>query len=263
MHMGLLHHDISVLDFDHIYKQQGELLRSFTPKRIIDLSDIEGKNLYCNLQAEEAIKRRLNEAHWKPGITFIGSGNFHYGTYLMLQDIHESFTLCLFDHHTDMFNVDGYLSCGSWVLLALENLETMKHIIIIGPPMSEFNNLPLKWRERITFIAEEEGIKDQLLDSFIPTEHTYISIDKDILSWHDARTRWSQGSVPLSVLTETIDYLIQTTQVIGIDICGEWSYLPSEAYFPKNQIYIRKNEKANLEILNTIKKWIPSPHLSV
>ena len=51
------------------------------------------------------IKRALNRRKNK-GITFIGSGNYHYVSHLLLEEINKPFTLILFDHHTDM-NLQG------------------------------------------------------------------------------------------------------------------------------------------------------------
>ena len=51
------------------------------------------------------IKRALNRRKIK-GITFIGSGNYHYVSYFIIRRNKQAFTLILFDHHTDM-NLQG------------------------------------------------------------------------------------------------------------------------------------------------------------
>lgn len=236
------------LDDSFDYQQN---IYSTYPSKTIDFTDIPGKNLYCDPIAEKEIKQRLVDCDWHLGITMIGSGNFHYFTYFLLSHIREPFTLYLFDHHTDMKDHVGPLSCGSWVLWALRNLSYLTHLIILGSPAHSINDIPKEWRHKVTLIPDA-SLDTLKISEFILKGNAYISIDKDVLSKNYARTHWSQGKLSLPVLLSIIQQLIKTTTLIGMDICGEWSSSPTEVYLPKNQLFVRKNEHTNRLILGSV-----------
>lgn len=69
----------------------------------LDCSDIAECDLYCSKRAEEEIRARI-EPYGIRGIHFLDSGNYHYVTGIMTEQIKQGFSLILFDHHTDMQN---------------------------------------------------------------------------------------------------------------------------------------------------------------
>ncbi|MGI9861426.1 hypothetical protein SDD30_08590 [Moorella naiadis] len=73
------------------------------------------------------------------GIFFLGSGDYHYVAYLLLQHITRPFTLVLFDNHADLLPAPAsdLLACGSWVNRALE-LPNLKKALIIGARPDSF-----------------------------------------------------------------------------------------------------------------------------
>src|SRR5699024_4536243 len=105
---------ITILNFDHVYETQDFFHKA--NYEWINLSDVRNTNRYCELGSLKTIHERLKRRKNK-GITFIGSGNYHYVTYLLMSEIKIPFTLILFDHHTDMIKPihESILSCGSWV----------------------------------------------------------------------------------------------------------------------------------------------------
>ncbi|MBB3384340.1 arginase [Rhizobium sp. BK312] len=70
-----------------------------------------------------------------PQLCFMGSGDFHHITALLLDDALErqssAATLIHFDNHPDWVKFDGGLHCGSWVNSALANPSIQK-VITIG-----------------------------------------------------------------------------------------------------------------------------------
>ena len=66
-----------LLDFSHVYPAGIEDYVKHLSR--IDLSDIEGTDMYCTKEAEAEIKKRLCGVG-PQGIHFIDSGNYHYVT---------------------------------------------------------------------------------------------------------------------------------------------------------------------------------------
>ena len=116
---------VSILNFDQVYQTQ-KFFHNIDYEWI-EFSDIKNTNRYCEPQSLKIINERLKRRENK-GIAFIGSGNYHYVTYLFMLEIQEPFTLILFDHHSDMIRpiCKSFISCGSWVLEALEDIPMLK-----------------------------------------------------------------------------------------------------------------------------------------
>ncbi|SFJ64987.1 hypothetical protein SAMN05421852_11542 [Thermoflavimicrobium dichotomicum] len=92
--MGLLYHDVTLLNFDDAYPWQHKL--SDFADEWIELKDITEANLFCTHKALTEIGHRLSERSGR-GITFIGKGNYHYVTYLLLSEFNRPFSLILFE----------------------------------------------------------------------------------------------------------------------------------------------------------------------
>ncbi|MFC7393889.1 arginase family protein [Scopulibacillus cellulosilyticus] len=252
--MGLLHHDITFLNFDGSYVVQNQLCQDF-PHNWIDLYDIKHTNLYCEPDSLNQITNAIKDRTEK-GITLIGNGNYHYVSYALLSEIQEPFTLILLDHHTDLMegSAPSLLSCGSWVYHAALNLPLLEKAIIIGPNTSFPSHLPTQLRHKIHIFSSEHLPLTELqtILSLIQTDTVYISIDKDVLDSAYAETNWDQGHMTLKDLIRIITSVAAFKHVAGIDICGEWPVSPVDAFNPKNQSIIHKNEQANYQILDAL-----------
>lgn len=247
MIMGLLHHDVTLLNFDNAYPWQHKL--SDAADEWIDLADIAEANLFCAERALTEIGRRLS-ARTGRGITFIGNGNYHYVTYLLLSEINRPFSLVLFDNHTDAKLSDGMsglLSCGSWVAEAAARLPHLQHVLIVG--VSSERNLCLPDAQGKIVLRPNAGEPQELL-SAIPTEDVYISIDKDVLNRAFAVTNWDHGHMHLRELLAALQALVRTKNVLGIDVCGELPVPPADVWRHADQL--RLNEQANLAILQSV-----------
>lgn len=122
---------VTVLDFDHSYQWQA-FLRDPSVEWI-DLTDLTGTKRFCAAETLAVIRERLSK-RTRRGVTLIGSGSYHYITYLLLAEIDRPFSLVLFDHHADMMEPpdESVVSCGSWVWKALRELPLLKQVFIIG-----------------------------------------------------------------------------------------------------------------------------------
>ena len=113
---------ITVLDFDDLYDRE-EFYQS-APHQRINLREVPGTNGYCEDTAAETIRERIRAG--KPShIYFLGSGNYHYVSFLLQKEICRDFTLVLFDCHTDLQKplFPELLSCGCWVRRAMDEME--------------------------------------------------------------------------------------------------------------------------------------------
>ena len=246
MAMGLGDHGVTILNFDGPYLMQPRLSRR--ADRWVELADIPGTNLLCAEDALAEIRRRL-PANRGRGITFIGSGNYHYVTFLLLEKIDRPFTLLLFDHHSDMKGKGGelgLLSCGNWVSQAVERLPRLREVHIVGA-VDEGNGGTTPSRGRIRFWPADADPEE--LAFALGGRDLYISIDKDVLNRESAVTNWDQGEMPLRRLRALLRAVTSRARVIGVDVCGE---CPRAADIWKLTFAQRQNEKANLAILHAL-----------
>lgn len=247
--------DIAILDFDETYRQE-EFYRDKS-YRWINLDDISGVNGYCEEEAIEAIREKLaNTNQYK--IKFIGSGNYHYVTYLLLEKIKEPFILVLFDHHTDImpsrfFNM---LSCGCWVKRALDENKNLKKVILIGAKKELIDSIGSNYNNRIISFAEPVSDNRKYWENFSKKYidyPIYISIDKDVLDYSCASTNWDQGCLTLSQLDHICDTICKNHRVLGMDVCGENSITYNGINTTKEDI--RLNDEANKKILEYAEEW--------
>ncbi|ABO65764.1 MULTISPECIES: arginase family protein [Geobacillus] len=251
--MGFQGNGVTVLNFDGTYRPQKRLF--CFPHEWIDLADVPETNLYCSEAALAEIERRLRRRRTR-GAVLIGSGNYHYVTYLLLREISEPFTLVLFDHHTDAEQDESSLiSCGSWVAHALQYAQLRK-VVIVGPSFSP-RNLRLSPNITVFPFADHDEWPNELLKA-IPTGSVYISIDKDVLRREDAVTNWDQGMMTLSRLLACLRLLLFYKKVLGVDICGEYPKAVIDVFHPLCLEAQWKNEQANSAILETCFRYATS-----
>ncbi|WP_416829348.1 arginase family protein [Ectobacillus polymachus] len=244
--MGLLQNGVTILQYDDTYQAQQTLLSC--PHEEIDLRNLPRVNLYCEQNSLKKIKRSLSKRR-KKGITFIGNGNYHYTTFLLLQEIQKPFTLILFDHHTDMGSTDTIMSCGSWVSFALQNIPMLKHVVIIGPTVTLAMH-----SSKVTLLPfqKNQPYSPKKIVSVIPTDTVYISIDKDILDPAVAVINWDQGDMNVRTLIQYLQSIFTYENVYGVDICGELPPSPVLSFQPSYQRSVQKNEMVNLKLLQAV-----------
>lgn len=216
-----------ILHFDDIYFYQKTLRYT---GREVDLRGMSGVRYLCSIERLHELGDKI--PNYKGSITFIGSGDFHYVTYIFLQRINEYFNLLLIDNHLDIRETfDGFISCGSWLKDAL-NLKYLRYVFYIGPDTIGSSN---------RIIRLDGDLKQLSLLNRVGSP-IYISVDKDIISSSFLETNWEQGYLSVDDLLEILS-CISASNIIGIDICGE----PRPNPFDPS---IRKSEEINLRLLN-------------
>jgi arginase family enzyme len=123
----MLEQTVRILNFDDsLIKQKGILERY--QAEIIDLSSIGPLvRLWMSLKARDQIKERLLGLS-RNRITFLGSGDFHHISSVLIDQFPEDICLIIFDFHPDWDTLPPRLGCGSWVTEALRRKNIVKCI---------------------------------------------------------------------------------------------------------------------------------------
>lgn len=245
-----------IMNFSGIYKEE-----NFYENREVcwvECGDISGVNGYCSEEAAEKIKQRMERFDYG-GIHFLDSRNYHYLSKFWLEKVRKPFSLVVFDNHTDMQESAffGLLSCGSWIKEALETNENLREICIIGPSKEAFEQLGND-RQKIISITREEllTVGTEKWMGFLeknPELPVYFSIDKDVLSFKDARTNWDQGDMKLEEMFRWMELIFPKRQVLGIDICGE---NPQDTATPLSVEELEINSRTNRRLCEFIENKI-------
>jgi len=196
----------------------------------VDLREYGIPKYMCEIKKLNEIERVIPS--FERALCFIGKGDYHYISYILLKRVKVPFCLVVIDNHLDMqVFIRECISCGSWMqnAVCLRNLEKIIHI---GK-----KDLKMKVKERVYSI----GFDISKLKMLIGELPVYISIDKDILHKSLVNTNWDQGNLFLEDLIKVLSY-IPRDRIIGIDVCGE----PAFNLF---SFEFRRSEKINLAIL--------------
>ncbi|MBP3196260.1 MAG: arginase [Butyrivibrio sp.] len=244
---------VSVFNFSGIYDEESFYLKdkgSFFCDALsiekYDLQNISGTNCMCDDNALSEIRRVIKDNNISSGeVHYIDSGNYHYMSAILTEDIKTPFSLVVLDHHPDMQPplFGNILSCGGWVLDVIENNKFLKDVHIIGADRQLIEKLDKKDAERVNFYDTDE------LDKVHPQYPVYLSIDKDVLSKKFIVTNWDQGEMSKEELFSFVKKIMTGHELIGVDICGECAIDQEGCDLG---IEIEKNDSFNLNILKVI-----------
>lgn len=219
--------NVVIMNFSDAYKM--EVFAHNPDFNIIDCSDIHGTDCFCSYMAEKIICSRIKTLH-PQGIHFIDSGDYHYVSKFWTDKIKQPFTLVLIDHHTDMqpSGIQGLLTCGNWVNAVIAQNTFLRQVIIIGAPGGHSEMLPQPLMQKTKIVSPDDFrrvLRGEIgLDIATPV---YVSIDKDVLGAKSAATNWDQGQMSLSELCRFLTIMYSSSDIIGTDVCGEFSTLQS------------------------------------
>lgn len=226
---------------------------------MIDCHDIRGTYIMCDYLALEEIQGRLSKQNQNK-LYYLGNGNYHYLTLTLLKQINDPFTLVTFDHHNDA----GYLSspqmtsCGSWIQNAVEELDLLEEVLIIGADSQDKKETKASVSNKIR-IFEDGSLSEKKLQMFsdtIKTKNIYMSIDRDFLSTKEVQTNWDQGEHQLSELLKSMNILAKNRHLIGADVCGDivWSYQKMSDFSFKS--ILEKSINVNEQIFTTLGNFL-------
>jgi len=116
----MLDNGISILNFDNSITVQHKLLLQYCAE-IIDLTSLASS---ARLYISKALRKKISAllgALTKNYPVFLGSGDFHHISEILISKINEPFCLIIFDFHPDWDTFPPRFACGSWVSEALQN----------------------------------------------------------------------------------------------------------------------------------------------
>ncbi len=152
---------VRVLNFDDSVVRQNKLIERFKPS-ITDLTDIAGRcRLYSSEKTAREVSARIDRSP-KDSITFLGSGDFHHITSLILDNFNEDISVISFDDHPDWDILPPEICCGSWVTRVL-NRKNIKKVILVGPSSGDIS--PTLFR-----MGNYDSLKDDRLEIY-PYQH--------------------------------------------------------------------------------------------
>jgi arginase family enzyme len=251
--------NVTLFNFDGAYRKQNFYQNN--QYEWIDYESMPNISLFCEKDSLRQIAEKINKLNLN-GIYFLGSGNYHYMSYVLQAKIDKPYTLVLFDHHTDTLPSpsDNIISCGSWVLESLQHLPMLKKVFIIGVSEEAIHHIPDSIHNRVVLYTKNSLQSDlttitKSIIKNISTESVYISMDKDVLNKKDALTGWDHGSLQLKQMMKMVKALIQYKDIIGVDVCGEYPINPANEYRDDTKLAVIKNNRTNGVILEYVKLW--------
>ena len=242
----MLSRRVRLLNFDDSVTRQPDFPSGAA---VVDLTALgPAARLWADRGQASAIRRALDPA-LRGAITFLGSGDYHYVSALLLEQFREPVSVVVFDHHPDWDRLPPRHGCGAWVARALEQ-ENVAQVVLVGNASTDLafpsiltgswramrsgrvRQLPyaapvhrlapwsgLPWRE---LQAGPERVFAEAVGQ-LPCRQVYVSIDKDCLTSASALTNWEEGRLPLELLLSCLRLLRERCEIVGLDVTGEYS----------------------------------------
>lgn len=262
----MLNDKMYILDFDGSVIRQKSLM-TYRAAQIIDCRDLSGPaRFWADRSTEEKIWERVKKIP-ENSLVFLGSGDFHHMSSLLIRRVREPVSVIHFDSHHDFTLLPLPLNCGSWVARTVSNSFVKKHLII-GARFSVFSmaSYALKFAHKSSVVSYKG---DSAVIANLPTKKVYITIDKDCLTKDYALTNWNEGSMTLPGMLGLLRIIKDSAEIVGVDITGEYSPVALSGAFKKILSFINRprafsakgkskdeilntNEKTNLEIVKAL-----------
>ncbi len=211
----MLSDTIRILNFDDSVTRQRTLFSRYKAE-IIDLEYLGLASRYwINKKTIKKIQERLRFSSVN-SVSFLGSGDFHPLSEILLSPFQEAFCLISIARHPDWDAFSPNISCGSWVNSALKHKNILKCVLLgmAGHDLDDFEiqpaNISRIKKGRVELYPYEHApsrilfgkinwteLKNRNLEEFIlnilnrlPVKKVYLSIDKDCLKNDFALTNW-------------------------------------------------------------------------
>ena len=219
--------DICIIELADTYSAMGYKTK-YSDARWLEGADLSGTNCYLDDDTKVILKERLEDIPYK-AMHFLGSGNYHYLSLFFLEKIDRPFSLVMIDHHPDcqMPGFGEITSCGGWLLEAIQHIDNLQKVYMIGADEKLYNDLELESElaSKIVLISKQalsmgDGMM-RLADALALEDNSvYISFDKDALAEAYAITDWDCGNMSIEDVFEVIK-LLDEKDILGVDICGD------------------------------------------
>jgi hypothetical protein len=131
-----------ILNFDDSLTGQKILLERFNPA-VIDLRQLgEFARLWSGPETANRIRNSL-DPKFRHSPTFLGSGDFHHISALLIEQFSEPISVIVFDYHPDWDTLPPRLGCGSWVSAILRR-ENVKKVVLLGSGSEDLSSFSIQ-----------------------------------------------------------------------------------------------------------------------
>lgn len=238
------HEQAVILDFD-----RSVALPESVP--LLDLREFEERVRFCASFADmERLEGVLAAACAGRRLFFLGSGDFHHVSYLLIKHRPETnLEVIVFDNHPDNMFLPAGIHCGSWVYHA-GRLPNVARVTVFGICSGDLRGLNLL-QNRFSVLrsgkvkyyclapvsraarflsgsqVEEVGVPGgEILEAVSERVRRaagplYLSIDKDVLCRDSLTTTWDQGRLAPADLLRCVAAL--SGRVAAADVVGDLS----------------------------------------
>lgn len=126
----MLDTSLRILNFDDSVVNQHALLGNYK-NTVLDLKGLGLKaRFWMNKKTRDLIAGRIQNSG-KNAITFLGSGDFHQISEILISQFQEPLSVIVFDFHPDWDTSIPRFGCGSWVTQVI-NKDNVAKIILLG-----------------------------------------------------------------------------------------------------------------------------------
>lgn len=177
----MLNNRILILNFDDSVVKQKKLVSGIGTD-IIDFKDIGAQaRHWINTKTRGIIQKRINDSA-KNSAVFLGSGDFHHISEILISRYSQPLCVIIFDLHPDWSILPPQYGCGSWVNRVLEK-DNIAKLISLGVSSEDISS----------FTQIQTGNIDSLKNSRV-----------EIYPYEHAPTRTFLKKIPtnVSVITE-------------------------------------------------------------
>jgi len=133
---------VRILNFDNSIIRQQNLIRRFQPL-IVDLARIGPA---CRMSMSERMAeeiRRVLEPALRGSTTFLGSGDFHHVSSVLIEQFTEPISVIVFDHHPDWDTLPPKLHCAAWVTNVLR-MQNVKKLVLLGVSSEDISDFRIQ-----------------------------------------------------------------------------------------------------------------------
>jgi len=150
----MLSQEIRILDLDSSVTKQQSLLSKY-PHNTVALQDLGPQvRLWMDYRSRAQVLKRIDTTA-SSSVTFLGSGDFHHLSSLLLSQLHQNLSLIVFDFHPDWDILPPRFGCGAWVTEALRRKNIVKCLLMgissddISSPSIQSGNLAALSKDRL------------------------------------------------------------------------------------------------------------------
>lgn len=138
----MLSKTVRVLNFDDSIVRQKKLMSRYEP-HVVDFKNLGPDCRFWMGEKAAREIRKLLAPGLKNAVTFLGSGDFHQVSSLLIEPFEQPLTLIVFDHHPDWDILPPKRHCGSWVTQVLKKEEVEK-IILLGVSSQDISTFSIQ-----------------------------------------------------------------------------------------------------------------------